>query len=81
MHKLDLHYVTMSLYDEKFKGVHVMYSKDNLTNTLGAVLEANNKKQIRIAETEKYHMLLFSFLVVERKNLKERKGCFVLLQK
>jgi 2,3-bisphosphoglycerate-independent phosphoglycerate mutase len=61
MHKLDLHYVTMSLYDEKFKGVHVMYSKDNLTNTLGAVLEANNKKQIRIAETEKYPHVTFFF--------------------
>jgi 2,3-bisphosphoglycerate-independent phosphoglycerate mutase len=38
-----------------------MYSKDNLTNTLGAVLEANNKKQIRIAETEKYPHVTFFF--------------------
>jgi 2,3-bisphosphoglycerate-independent phosphoglycerate mutase len=61
MHKLDLHYVTMALYDEKFKGVKVMYSKDNLRNTLGEVLEANNKKQIRIAETEKYPHVTFFF--------------------
>ncbi|MFY0653552.1 MAG: 2,3-bisphosphoglycerate-independent phosphoglycerate mutase [Cyclobacteriaceae bacterium] len=61
MSKLDLYYVTMALYDEKFKGVKVMYSKDNLTNTLGEVLEANGKKQIRIAETEKYPHVTFFF--------------------
>lgn len=61
MKKLDLHYVTMALYDEKFKGVKVMYSKDNLKNTLGEVLEANQKKQIRIAETEKYPHVTFFF--------------------
>jgi 2,3-bisphosphoglycerate-independent phosphoglycerate mutase len=61
MKKLDLYYVTMALYDQKFKGVKVMYSKDNLSNTLGEVLEANNKKQIRIAETEKYPHVTFFF--------------------
>ena len=61
MRKLDLYYVTMALYDQKFKGVKVMYSKDNLSNTLGEVLEANNKKQIRIAETEKYPHVTFFF--------------------
>ncbi|MEQ6122427.1 2,3-bisphosphoglycerate-independent phosphoglycerate mutase [Reichenbachiella sp. MALMAid0571] len=61
MKKLDLHYVTMALYDENFKGVKVMYSKDNLKNTLGEVLETNHKKQIRIAETEKYPHVTFFF--------------------
>lgn len=61
MSKLDLYYVTMALYDENFKGVKVMYSKDNLSNTLGEVLEANKKKQIRIAETEKYPHVTFFF--------------------
>ncbi len=61
MKKLNLHYVTMALYDEKFEGVNVMYSKDNLKNTLGEVLEANHKKQIRIAETEKYPHVTFFF--------------------
>ncbi len=61
MKKINLHYVTMALYDVKFKGVKVMYSKDNLKNTLGEVLEANHKKQIRIAETEKYPHVTFFF--------------------
>lgn len=61
MHKMNLHYVTMTIYDEAFKGVHVMYGKDNLKNTLGEVLERAGKKQIRIAETEKYPHVTFFF--------------------
>lgn len=61
MKKLDLHYVTMTNYDDSFSGVHVMYGKDNLEMTLGEVLEANGKKQIRIAETEKYPHVTFFF--------------------
>jgi 2,3-bisphosphoglycerate-independent phosphoglycerate mutase len=61
MKKLPLHYVTMTIYDESFKNMHVMYGKDNLTNTLGAVLEKAGKKQIRIAETEKYPHVTFFF--------------------
>ncbi len=61
MKKMDLHYVTMTNYDDSFKGVHVMYGKDNLTKTLGEVLESNGKKQIRIAETEKYPHVTFFF--------------------
>jgi len=61
MHKLNLYYVTMTNYDDKFKNVHVIYNKDDLINTLGEVLEKNNKKQIRIAETEKYPHVTFFF--------------------
>jgi 2,3-bisphosphoglycerate-independent phosphoglycerate mutase len=61
MKKLNLHYVTLTNYDERFNNVQVMYRKDNLENTLGEVLEANNKKQIRIAETEKYPHVTFFF--------------------
>jgi len=61
MKTLDLHYVTMTNYDDSFKGVRVMFDKDNLTQTLGEVLEANGKKQIRIAETEKYPHVTFFF--------------------
>ena len=43
MHKLDLHYVTMTNYDESFKNVNVIYEKDNLTDTLGEVVSKNNK--------------------------------------
>lgn len=61
MKKLSLHYVTMARYDETFKDVDVIFTKDNLTNTLGEVLEQNGKKQIRIAETEKYPHVTFFF--------------------
>ncbi len=61
MHKLDLYYVTMTNYDDTFKGVHALFGKDNLNNTLGEVLSRNGKQQIRIAETEKYPHVTFFF--------------------
>lgn len=61
MQKLLLHYTTMTMYDHKFKNVHVIFENDNLTNTLGEVLAVHNKKQIRIAETEKYPHVTFFF--------------------
>lgn len=61
MRKLDLYYVTLTSYDDTFKGVKVIFTKDNLENTLGEVLAKNNKKQIRIAETEKYPHVTFFF--------------------
>ncbi|MFK5879230.1 MAG: 2,3-bisphosphoglycerate-independent phosphoglycerate mutase [Flavobacteriaceae bacterium] len=60
-HKLNLYYVTMTNYDESFKNIKIIYTKDNLTETLGEVLSKNNKKQIRIAETEKYPHVTFFF--------------------
>ncbi len=61
MKKLPLYYVTMTAYDEKFNNIKVVYPKDNLKDTLGAIIEANNKTQIRIAETEKYPHVTFFF--------------------
>lgn len=61
MYKLKLHYTTITEYDKTFKDVHVMFQNDNLNNTLGEVLAANGKKQIRIAETEKYPHVTFFF--------------------
>jgi len=61
MHKLDLYYVTLTNYDESFKGIKVIFEKDNLSDTLGEVLEKHRKKQIRIAETEKYPHVTFFF--------------------
>jgi len=61
MHKLNLHYVTLTMYDETFKGINVVFNKENLNETLGEVLANNNKKQIRIAETEKYPHVTFFF--------------------
>lgn len=61
MHPLALYYVTMTNYDDSYKNVSVVYPKDNLSETLGEVLEKNGKKQIRIAETEKYPHVTFFF--------------------
>ncbi|SHJ65497.1 2,3-bisphosphoglycerate-independent phosphoglycerate mutase [Aquimarina spongiae] len=60
-HKLPLHYVTMTNYDDTFEGIQVIYDKENITNTLGQVLAEAGKKQIRIAETEKYPHVTFFF--------------------
>ena len=61
MNKLKLNYITMTLYDQSFKGIPVLFFKDNLQNTLGEVLSENGKTQIRIAETEKYPHVSFFF--------------------
>jgi len=61
MKKLNLHYITLTNYDDSFQNVKVIYDKDNLSNTLGEVLSKAGKKQIRIAETEKYPHVTFFF--------------------
>jgi 2,3-bisphosphoglycerate-independent phosphoglycerate mutase len=61
MKKLSLNYTTMTEYDKTFKNVHVVFENDNLNNTLGEILANNGKKQIRIAETEKYPHVSFFF--------------------
>ncbi|MEE9407573.1 MAG: 2,3-bisphosphoglycerate-independent phosphoglycerate mutase [Polaribacter sp.] len=61
MKKLDLYYTTITLYDASFKGINVIYNTDNIKNTLGEVLSEAGKKQIRIAETEKYPHVTFFF--------------------
>lgn len=61
MSPLPLHYVTMTEYDKTFHDVQVIFETDNLNNTLGEVLEAAGKTQIRIAETEKYPHVTFFF--------------------
>jgi 2,3-bisphosphoglycerate-independent phosphoglycerate mutase len=61
MHKLNLHYTTMTQYDHSFKKVNVVFQNDDLKNTIGEILEQNKKTQIRIAETEKYPHVSFFF--------------------
>ncbi len=61
MKKQDLHLVTLTNYDDSFERVQVVFDKDNVTNTLGEVLAKAGKKQIRIAETEKYPHVTFFF--------------------
>ena len=61
MHALKLHYTTMTNYDDTFKNLNVIYDKENIKNTLGEVLDKNNKSQVRISETEKYPHVTFFF--------------------
>ncbi len=61
MTKLNLEFITMTNYNENFQGIKKIYEKDNLNDTLGEVLSKNKKKQIRIAETEKYPHVTFFF--------------------
>ena len=61
MEKMNLHYVTMTCYDDTYENVNVIFEDENLTNTLGEVLAKNGKSQVRIAETEKYPHVTFFF--------------------
>jgi len=61
MHKLNLHFTTMTLYDHAYENINVIFEKDNLENTLGEVLAAHGKTQLRMAETEKYPHVSFFF--------------------
>lgn len=61
MEVIPLYYSTLTPYDEKFKGLHILYDKENLTNTIGEVVSAAGKSQLRIAETEKYAHVTFFF--------------------
>jgi len=77
MQKLPLYYVTMTTYDENFENVNVVFTKDDLSNTLGEVLEANHKNQIRIAETEKYPHVTFFFSGGREKEFENEKRILV----
>ncbi|MEK6783838.1 MAG: 2,3-bisphosphoglycerate-independent phosphoglycerate mutase [Bacteroidota bacterium] len=61
MKKLKLEYITLTNYDDSFQNVKVIFDKDNLENTLGEIVAKAGKKQIRIAETEKYPHVTFFF--------------------
>jgi len=61
MKKLPLYYITLTNYDDSFNDVKVIFDKDNLEKTLGEVVAAAGKRQIRVAETEKYPHVTFFF--------------------
>lgn len=61
MKTMPLKYLTMTRYDDSFKGIEIVYDKDNLTDTFGELIEKAGKSQIRIAETEKYAHVTFFF--------------------
>ena len=61
MHTIPLYYCTMVPYDATFEGLHILFDKENVENTLGEVVSKNGLKQLRIAETEKYAHVTFFF--------------------
>ncbi|MES2266245.1 MAG: 2,3-bisphosphoglycerate-independent phosphoglycerate mutase [Bacteroidota bacterium] len=77
MKPLEIFYVTMTSYDETFKNVKVVFRKDDLSKTLGEVLESAGKKQIRIAETEKYPHVTFFFSGGRETEFKDEKRLLV----
>jgi len=77
MHTLNLHYYTMTSYDQSFKGINVIYDKDNVKNTIGEVISKAGKKQIRIAETEKYAHVTFFFSGGREKEFKNESRILI----
>ncbi len=77
MKKLDLHYTTMTEYDQNFKNIAVIFDNDNLNNTLGEIIEQNGLKQIRAAETEKYPHVTFFFSGGREKEFQGEKRILV----
>jgi len=61
MHTMPLHYCTLTPYDATFKGLHIIYPKENADHTIGQVISKAGKAQLRIAETEKYAHVTFFF--------------------
>jgi 2,3-bisphosphoglycerate-independent phosphoglycerate mutase len=61
MKTMPLQWYTMTNYKESFKGIEVIFNKDNVSNTIGEVVSKAGLKQIRIAETEKYAHVTFFF--------------------
>ena len=77
MKTLPLHFVTMTIYDENFKGIKVAYPKEDLKDTLGELLSKAGKKQIRIAETEKYPHVTFFFSGGKEQEFKGEKRILI----
>ncbi|MFH1052658.1 MAG: 2,3-bisphosphoglycerate-independent phosphoglycerate mutase [bacterium] len=61
MKKMNLYYVTITRYDDSFEHVHIIYDKEHVSNTIGEYLSHLKKRQLRIAETEKYAHVTFFF--------------------
>ncbi len=61
MKTIPLYYCTLTPYDATYKGMHILYDKDNVSNTLGEIVASKGLSQLRIAETEKYAHVTFFF--------------------
>ena len=77
MQKVKLHYVTITRYDDSFRDVRVIFEKDNLAMTMGEVLERRGKRQLRIAETEKYPHVTYFFNGGREKPFKDEKRIMI----
>ncbi len=77
MHTIDLQYYTMTNYDDSFKGINVIYGKENVKNTIGEWLAKKGLKQIRIAETEKYAHVTFFFSGGREKKFEKEKRIMI----
>jgi 2,3-bisphosphoglycerate-independent phosphoglycerate mutase len=61
MKTIPLYYCCLTPYDDKFTGLHILFDKENVQNTLGEVVAEAGRRQLRIAETEKYAHVTFFF--------------------
>ena len=61
MHTIPLYFCTLTPYDDEFTGLHILFGKEHVQKTLGEVVAAAGKRQLRIAETEKYAHVTFFF--------------------
>lgn len=77
MEPMPLYYVTLTKYDESFRNVHVMYDKDDIKKTLGEIVSANGKTQLRIAETEKYPHVTFFFSGGREEPFENESRCMI----
>ena len=59
MHTMPLYYCTMTPYDAKFEGLHILFDKENVADTIGEYVSKQGLAQLRIAETEKYAHVTF----------------------
>ncbi len=75
MKTMPLYYCTMTPYDAKFKGLHILFDKENVENTIGEYISKQGLKQLRIAETEKYAHVTF-FLNGDEKSLSRERAVF-----
>ncbi len=61
MHTIPLYYCTLTPYDASFQGLHILFPKEEVTDTLGETVSRAGMRQLRIAETEKYAHVTFFF--------------------
>ena len=61
MHTIPLYYCCLTPYDASFSGLHILFDKEDVKDTLGEVISRAGKRQLRIAETEKYAHVTFFF--------------------